>query len=251
MDEDTEGMQGTILYLQKQLRLTKQQLQQSQQQHQQSPAPAHANTPTPPPSAATNNSTLPKPAPAEQSPVPIAAETKVDATTLYSENEEERCISEDSNGEAIHSSQQSFIESNAIEPENSVIIQPIHEPVFTETKKQSSLSTMPVSGSSSDADGLQMLSTSEDAAVLASVESMIIPNDKFKSVIDQAEMDSNLSNGSNKRRLGAADDGTVESDDGVVEPLCKRTRVSVLGDDGEEATALTNQANLENGLSEP
>ena len=54
MDEDTEGMQGTILYLQHQLRSAKHQLQQQQQQQAticSSPAPSHTNTPPPQPLA--------------------------------------------------------------------------------------------------------------------------------------------------------------------------------------------------------
>lgn len=241
MDEDTEGMQGTILYQQQQLRVVNKQLHQALNSVCKvcnCPVPSLiASAPSPPVTAPSTVSLHPVATEAAAPVSAIAAAHTVQAETgVVNSN-----LLAGEGGAPASSEEQAHL-PHPVKEEPSVLCE--NSSTLTESE-------CPAPG---EWVGASSAPPARDAtAVLEGVEALIIPHHATVDQSDAADHEASLTNGGKKRARKEDEvdtSGPAEGADGSVrEPLCKRTKVMLLGEGsacGEEGPAPL----LENGVDE-
>ncbi|KAF2352456.1 WTAP/Mum2 family [Trinorchestia longiramus] len=232
MDEETEGMQGTIMYLQQQLRSTKQQLQQLQAAHSSNSNNISNNGTCSSPSGATHAATPPLQQPAaavtpprqpsvgEDGMLYPAAPTSVTENTC-SEVSHHLKPKTDTDTQDLPGSLSSADRLSAGE-----VVSTVKSRVASESHCALPSEAVPQGLKKERRDSCEMLSA---------VESMIILHNDVSVSVEEC-----VSNGRKRTRDGV--DGAAvaqpqgDSKEPVNEPLCKRTKVTMLGDgSGDEA----------------
>ena len=292
MDEDTEGMQSTILFLQDQLRASKEQLNQhSSYKANNNSNPLVANVVA----ATVGQSSISSPSSASpaslpgggRSVSPITQSQQLEGTTITGGGEGRRIdASNESNNSCMHVAEAALIDTgedskdtSTTAPDNNNIPESDILPTSTD-EVQCSFSAVPEATAAecvNEKEAVSNINKSKEE-MQASVESMIIPHDKLSysttdgtreivadepvALDDNNDTDSHISekdeqfnsNGRKRTRNSGlrveadGDEAANDDSEGMVEPLCKRTKATVLGT--EEQQCQPRQPILENGLED-
>ncbi|KAA0191684.1 hypothetical protein HAZT_HAZT007177 [Hyalella azteca] len=249
VEEETEGMQGTILYLQQQLRSTKQQLQQLQAAQTTSinnnstcNSPVVALSATPPmqhPAASSSATPL--------SPQRVATSSNTAASSASVMNETPAAVAELSANMNLESKVPMSPIKETLDPEiipdimesyteiptsrESAVKTSLHEDLV---KKESSVKVECLIPSDARVPSPEKRGLDD---VLSDVESMIIPHDEVLVAVD-----GQISNGQ-KRTRPNTDTESLDSTSNcepVNEPMCKRTKITMLGDEDRSSESKPN-----------